>query len=240
MSFDHAAIEKLNNRTLAIGAAAMLSLMFATSAQAKYTAIDSSGTKALILNFGGYCDASVGDFGDECDSPNQYLPYEADIGGSATNKLIVRNDGVIQFVGNYIGNADPINQFKVLAQVDAGNPGDVFPPEIAAFKMVGNNFVVTFFQCITPQHCYSGKYAMILAPVYRAGDEGFDVKFKYASDSGVDDADKKKNYFFGAIFDSPVAADAVPEPGAWALMILGFGGVGAALRRGPRRRPQAT
>ena len=30
---------------------------------------------------------------------------------------------------------------------------------------------------------------------------------------------------------------AVPEPGAWALMILGFGGVGSALRR--RRRSQA-
>ncbi|WP_293379098.1 PEPxxWA-CTERM sorting domain-containing protein [Phenylobacterium sp. SCN 70-31] len=28
----------------------------------------------------------------------------------------------------------------------------------------------------------------------------------------------------------PVAA-AVPEPGAWALMILGFGAAGAALRR---------
>jgi hypothetical protein len=31
-----------------------------------------------------------------------------------------------------------------------------------------------------------------------------------------------------------VAVRAVPEPGAWALMILGFGGVGAAMRR--RRR----
>ncbi len=27
------------------------------------------------------------------------------------------------------------------------------------------------------------------------------------------------------------AAGGVPEPGAWALLLLGFGGVGAALRR---------
>ena len=34
----------------------------------------------------------------------------------------------------------------------------------------------------------------------------------------------------------PVAAGAVPEPASWALMILGFGGLGAALRR-HRGRP---
>ena len=34
---------------------------------------------------------------------------------------------------------------------------------------------------------------------------------------------------------SPVpAANAVPEPSAWALMILGFGGVGVAMRRNRR------
>ncbi|WP_337187514.1 PEPxxWA-CTERM sorting domain-containing protein [Phenylobacterium sp.] len=31
-----------------------------------------------------------------------------------------------------------------------------------------------------------------------------------------------------------VAGNAIPEPGAWALMILGFGGAGAALRRNRR------
>jgi hypothetical protein len=31
---------------------------------------------------------------------------------------------------------------------------------------------------------------------------------------------------------------AVPEPGTWALMLLGFGGMGLALRRGRRRSKQ--
>jgi hypothetical protein len=33
---------------------------------------------------------------------------------------------------------------------------------------------------------------------------------------------------------------AVPEPGTWALLILGFAGVGATLRRHSRRRREAT
>ena len=33
---------------------------------------------------------------------------------------------------------------------------------------------------------------------------------------------------------------AAPEPASWALMILGLGGVGAALRRNPRRAPFAA
>lgn len=39
-------------------------------------------------------------------------------------------------------------------------------------------------------------------------------------------------------FIGDINAPAVPEPASWALMILGFGGIGAALRRG-RRNPLA-
>ena len=35
----------------------------------------------------------------------------------------------------------------------------------------------------------------------------------------------------------PLLIVSVPEPAAWALMMLGFGGMGAALRR---RRPQTA
>lgn len=41
----------------------------------------------------------------------------------------------------------------------------------------------------------------------------------------------------GFVVDRLVAPTAVPEPGAWALMITGFAGAGAMLRR---RRPQAV
>lgn len=39
---------------------------------------------------------------------------------------------------------------------------------------------------------------------------------------------------------SVAAITAVPEPGTWALMLLGFGVVGASLRRVPRRTLQAA
>lgn len=42
--------------------------------------------------------------------------------------------------------------------------------------------------------------------------------------------------YSGVITFMPAAPGAVPEPGAWALMILGFGGAGAVLRRA-RGRP---
>lgn len=42
--------------------------------------------------------------------------------------------------------------------------------------------------------------------------------------------------FYGPALDN-VSISTAPEPGTWALMILGFGIVGGALRRGLRRRP---
>jgi hypothetical protein len=238
MNFLVGSANSLSKPVLAIVLAAG-ALACATPAAAKYSAIDSSGTKTLQIDFSGYCDATVGDLGDECGGPNKILPYQALFAGGATNKLVFRSDGVLQFVGDYISNADPINQFKVLAQVDAGF-ADTFYPQIAGFQQVGKNFIVKFFQCGQPQHCYTSRYSMVLAPVYRAGDEGFDVKFKYAPDSGIDPADRQANYFLPAIFDNFSAPDAVPEPGVWSLLILGFGGVGAALRRGRKPRSQTA
>jgi hypothetical protein len=46
--------------------------------------------------------------------------------------------------------------------------------------------------------------------------------------------------YSGVITFMPSATGAVPEPGAWALMILGFGGAGAVLRRARGRTLQAT
>jgi hypothetical protein len=56
--------------------------------------------------------------------------------------------------------------------------------------------------------------------------------------SGVLDARNSQTFDAVATFDDPPVPAGVPEPSAWALMILGFGAAGAALRA--RRRPAPT
>lgn len=46
--------------------------------------------------------------------------------------------------------------------------------------------------------------------------------------------------YSGVITFMPGSTGAVPEPGAWALMILGFGGAGAVLRRARGQAQRAT
>ena len=52
-------------------------------------------------------------------------------------------------------------------------------------------------------------------------------------------ADSTFSLFQGKQLSYNAAPGAVPEPGTWALMLLGFGGIGMALRRSRRRGKQA-
>jgi hypothetical protein len=63
---------------------------------------------------------------------------------------------------------------------------------------------------------------------------GEDVVFGGGSPNPVGPGTYSLGYRIFGTFDP---ASAVPEPATWAMMIVGFGGVGAVLRR---RRPQAT
>lgn len=46
------------------------------------------------------------------------------------------------------------------------------------------------------------------------------------------------SYQLQVSLEAPGMTAAVPEPGTWAMMLIGFGGIGAAMRR--RRTPKAT
>ena len=52
-------------------------------------------------------------------------------------------------------------------------------------------------------------------------------------------ADPDFNFTFIGQFDGPGVAG-IPEPATWAILLLGFGGIGAALRHGRRRAVVAT
>jgi hypothetical protein len=66
--------------------------------------------------------------------------------------------------------------------------------------------------------------------------KGFTVSYHFA------DAVKTVNFTSGSsnAFEFDKLAGGVPEPASWALMILGFGGAGAALRGQRRRQASAT
>jgi hypothetical protein len=44
--------------------------------------------------------------------------------------------------------------------------------------------------------------------------------------------------FFSGTFDGQLFGSAIPEPASWGMMILGFGGIGTAMRRRNRRHLQ--
>ena len=44
--------------------------------------------------------------------------------------------------------------------------------------------------------------------------------------------------FFGAALDSVSVMTAVPEPSTWAMLLVGFGAIGGAMRA--RRKPKST
>jgi len=195
----------------------------------------------LYWHFGGYCDV---DGGDECDRAYK-LPYTVDFGGRKTSSLQISNDGTVRFVDDALFS-------DVIVLIDTGIADAGIGPDIASVgkapyyleeevskcdfpgcKSPEANYVISapiinvaWFTCGSsdgrPGSCYGGFHTLTLSPTAR----GFNVKF---------DGGDKDDYFLAATFDPPLG---VPEPGTWALLILGFGAVGSALRsRRQLRRP---
>jgi hypothetical protein len=86
---------------------------------------------------------------------------------------------------------------------------------LATLTFQGPSILATWFTCITPLACYQDQHTALLTP----GANGFTIAY---TGGGTGPS------FLAATFNPP---QGIPEPGAWALMILGFGATGAMLRR---------
>ena len=107
-------------------------------------------------------------------------------------------------------------------QLDNDPPGTVRP--VSSFNVTFNGVTNT----ITPAS-NSGAMFQTFTSTYEVLTGG-PVTLAFSQNAGGDE-------FRGSIIDS-ISIAAVPEPATWALMLLGFGVVGSAIRR--RRRQGAT
>jgi hypothetical protein len=74
-----------------------------------------------------------------------------------------------------------------------------------------------------------------------AGAGFFDPKMVLTAYFGTDkftlaDGEGKPNFFIGNFSISPGVVAGVPEPATWAMLLLGFGGIGAMLRMARRKQ----
>lgn len=243
-------------RVFAAAFALVLSVIAAVQpADARRTAIDRSDpNNPQSLTIGGYCDYN----GEECDAPNLYLPYAVDFGGASGfgNGILVRGNGVLIFVNqvpppqNLDGNALFIARLRSSTSTDQGRSDEVYDQSAEISLTDTGDILAQWFNCFTPQNCYNYNYSMLFHRV----DGGFDVTYNYFTSfgdspySGYEVLDRRdfpgqsfptqtnRTFFVAAQFrDAVTDPGAVPEPATWAMLIVGFGIVGAAMRRRSRR-----
>jgi len=234
-------------RALLVSATVAAGLMLATAAQARYSAVDDGTT----IPFSGYCETRDGFrgeiIGDQCDETYK-LPYLVDFGSGKTDKISLRDDGTLQFVGEKIceplvsGCDDPTQLLKRLnicdplfaCSIDIVRQTDYQIAEINfhGAGLLSSTVVASWFLCPEPTSCFQGTRTVSLTP--RCASiallntcDGFAVEY-----FGFD----KQKAFIPARF----SALSAPEPGAWTLLVLGFGGIGATLRSRRRARLQSA
>jgi len=245
-------------RNIVMAAMCIMVLLTSSQADARRRVVDTDGDGNVIpLDLEGYCDFN----GDDCGSIP--LGYSIDFGAGAVNSFIVYGNGLFSFGNSPVDIAESFDfdgtsdfdgslasfNASVIAPglnsyTDFSNPdGDEVFSQSAEFSFKPNNgLFVHWFECISTFNC-SSHYSMTLTP----GATGLLVEFDYDdfpftpisgySIKGVGTVENTlgDSFIIPATFSTTPPVDhGVPEPGNWALMIIGFGFVGAALRRARR------
>lgn len=181
--------------------------------------------------------------------------FEAGLTGwTASNGLV----DVVTSTGDALAQPYAPQEGQAFARLTAGEPDDVFTELSqtftvnAAFRISGSAAFLAFdylpYDDVALIHVFgpSGTRVLFTSSVATVGDYGASGWRTFESDvlaagtytlvAGVSDAFEpggSSQLLLDAIQVRSVGT-VVPEPSAWALMIAGFGGVGAALRRRPR------
>ena len=128
---------------------------------------------------------------------------------------------------------DLFSDFKFSTQLE-GVSGTVYVYYLLAGSGLDANSLNSYISC--------GNSSCGLAGTYISGkndNENHELTGATFDGFVVATADSSFSFFQGKQLSYNAAPGAVPEPGTWALMLLGFGGIGMALRRSRRRGKQA-
>jgi hypothetical protein len=253
------ALVELKTRLLAAtGCAIALVVGVTTPAEARRVVID----QGQFLPPDSFSDGCT--IGQDCDAVT--MPFTVNFGSGATNQAFIYSNGVVSFGSQIPLNADastsdftkygvpviaPLLSTSITSVVGSDTPSFIgFTPTLPP---VSDLFIVGFSQDPNPQ---IGETEPISWLILSATDN--DIRFEFvhgmATDSfndistpqgdslgysllGKSFIENNPNLNTDEVYSFDVRAG-VPEPGAWALMLLGFGGVGAMVRN--RRRSAAA
>jgi hypothetical protein len=230
---------------LAIGS----TLVWPNPAEARRTVVDIGAT----FSFDGYCSRQqAGIPGGDCEPVT--LPFSVNLGGTVYDSVVVHSNGALSF-----GSPLEFDQFST-SLTDFSVP--LFSPLfrngegpfdfdgdgefVAQLEVLDSQLKVSWFSCSNSFSCFRNNFGLVLTD----SADGFTVDFAYGPDgpsfnglSGFSlptgsfetfGALRNQTFAFGA--NGSLLASAVPEPATWAMMLLGFGGMGVALRRRRRAR----
>jgi hypothetical protein len=231
-------------RFSALCAAAILSAGFILpgSAHAGRTVIDIGSD----LSFDGYCSRQqAGIPGGDCEPVA--LPFALNVGGTSYDSVVVHSNGALS-----LGSAVDFELFSNSLS-DFGVP--VFSPLlrngegsfdrdgdfVGQYEFNDNQLLVNWFSCGTTVNCFRNNFSLVLTN----NPTGFTVDYIYGPNGpsvtglsgfslptgSLEFTGALENRTFSFDANGSLITSAVPEPGTWAMMLLGFGMIGAAMRR---------
>ena len=121
--------------------------------------------------------------------------------------------------------------------LDQSSGEDRFPYIGNITKLSGGIIKAQFEDCSTPRFCYFSNTELTLTPtlagfnVQFSNDGGNLAGYSIPGKSSFQLRAGEGSFFIPAQFRGLDLSGAVPEPATWAMMIIGFGFIGQAMRR---------